>query len=122
RAEYGLLGVEFDVRRTGRLRFEVGWSHGNGPAWAEALASSIDSVRLGLPREFARAVLNGLVSTLGERLPSGIVHVTDGAHGLVGSSARFFERLACTVADLMLLNGVEFRDDQLATFLSASLV
>lgn len=120
RVEYGLLGLAFDGDPAGRLRVEVGWSHAEGPSWKGSLVSGIDEVRLGLPEEYAIAVLRSLASTADGRFPSGTVRVCECAHGLAGSSATFFALLGHAVAELMLLDGTELTDDRLMSLLSST--
>jgi hypothetical protein len=101
RAEYGLLGVRFDTAADTVLRIEVPYSNGAGSSWSESLGAAIDDVRLGLPREYAQAILDAAAAYVKRRFPPGAISFVEAAHGIVGSNARFFKGLAMCALELM---------------------
>jgi hypothetical protein len=123
RAEYGLLGIQFVADTSMRLHCEVAFSAGmNGQLWPDSLAAKLDHVRLGLPKEYASAVLASLLAAVEGRMPSGVVRITDSAHGLVGSSPDLFGRLAAATVELALLQGAEFPNDEAVKLLRRILI
>ncbi len=118
RCEYGLLGVEFSPDLLAEIRYEVGYSNALGTVWHNSIGG-VDEVRLGLPLEYAHAVLSSLERAGDGRLASGLMRVTDAAHGLVGSSANLFSRLAAVCVDLAI--GVEVPDSELVLALRKAL-
>lgn len=122
RAEYGLLGLEFMPDDLGRLQMAVPYSGMAGTAWPDALAGKLDEVRLGLPKEYASAVLASLSSAVEGRAPSGVLRIVDAAHGLVGSSPNFFGKLTRAAVELVLLSGIEVPDDRLVSLLRGIII
>lgn len=118
RADYGMLGVAFDPDHSGQLRVTAGYCNPQGERWRESLAATIDDVRIGLPKEYAEAVLEGLLGGL-RQPPSGSLTVEEAAHGLVGSRSAFFRNLALAAGELMFLDE---SDDALAERLRRLLV
>ena len=121
-AQYGLLELAFLPDDLDRLQLEVPYSSITGTAWPGALAGSLDEVRLGLPKEYAPAVLASLSSAVEGRIPSGVLRIVAAAHGLVGSSPRFFEKIARAAVELALLDGDEVPDDRLVSLLRGIIV
>jgi hypothetical protein len=120
RADYGLLGVAFDPGGAGHLRAAVRYCSADGVRWTESLATSIDDVRIGLPKEYSDASLEGILSGL-RQPPPGSLSIAEAAHGLVGSSAAFFRRLGCVAGQLVFLDESEIVADTLAARLRALL-
>lgn len=118
-AQYGLLGLQFDKAKSMVLRVEVPYSEGAADPWPGSLASGVDDVRLGLPREYAHAILNAAAVSAERRFPPGAIKAVEAAHGQVGSSTRFFESLATCVIELMQ---DECSEDQTVRLLRARLV
>lgn len=113
RAEYGLLVVERlvvpadpGVQEAARAVDFDGASTSSG-TWDEALCRATETALIGLPREYASAVIAGLAEggVLG-----GDVRVVGAAHGAIGSSPAFFARLARWVVCL-LQHDAELRAD-----------
>lgn len=100
RAEYGLLGLAWEREEAG-LKIVVPYSSADGAPLPDALAHGADDVRVGLPVEYAAAVLDALIAA-GPH-PAGRIRVCAAAHGHVGSSSRFFARLATAAVALMRL-------------------
>jgi hypothetical protein len=121
-AQYGLLELEFLPDDLARLRLEVPYSSMTGTAWPGALAGILDEVRLGLPKEYAPAVLASLSSAVEGRIPSGVLRIVAAAHGLVGSSPNFFGKIARAAVELALLGEDEVPDDRLVSLLRGIIV
>lgn len=99
--QYGLLGVTFEHSSDAELVLEVPFADGDGTEWAGSLASSTDSAFVGLPREYAAAVMAGLIDGSAQRFPPGTLRLVEAAHSMVGSSNEFFTRLAAATVVLM---------------------
>ena len=103
RAEYGLLVVERFVGRadpgvqeTARAVDVDGASTSSG-TWDEALCCATETAFVGLPREYAPAVIAGLA----EGALGSDVRVVGAAHGAIGSSPALFASLARWVVCLL---------------------
>lgn len=106
RAEYGLLVVEYVVVGhavehvpSSKLAVDVGSVSASSKTWDEALCRATEVALVGLPLEYAPAVMDGLA----DGVALGDVRVVGAAHGAIGSSPAFFTRLArwvvCLLAD-----------------------
>lgn len=95
-AKYGLLGGEFCPDESGALAIRIHLGDPSGAPFAEALAARVDDVRIGLPMEYGDAILDGIRrGQMGpSALPSGLLTIDHAAHGMVGSSANHFSRVA----------------------------
>jgi hypothetical protein len=60
RSMYGLLGCHFNPDRMGQLGVDVHVASSNGPVLPDSLATRGDEVRIGLPAEYAGAILAGV--------------------------------------------------------------
>lgn len=120
-SEYGLLGLSGRHQKDQHeLRLEVPWTEAEGAPWPAALVGATPSPRVGLPQEFADAVLDGLDAASRARLAGGILAVRAAAHSPVGSSPNLMARLARACVGLMLRG--DMRDDELSIFLEDSLL
>ena len=108
-SEYGLLAVTFEANGEGLVDIKVPFGEMHGARWDSALAAAVDDVRLGLPTEYAGAVLSALSSEATKRFPTGTLRISRAAHGLVGSSQNFFGRMlhAMMALGLMQQSGIE---------------
>lgn len=106
RAEYGLLVVEHVVERfdepvpaarEARLPVDVDGASAASGTWDEAPCRATETAFVGLPREYASAVIAGLA----EGILGSDVRVVGAAHGAIGSSPAFFARLARWVVCLL---------------------
>jgi hypothetical protein len=120
RADYGAIGVDYAPAWSERLRVIVGYGDPRGESWPNALASTIDQVRVGLPEEYSQAVLDGLLAGLRSPPASGSLRVVEAAHGRIGSSPAFFRVLAGAVAEL--LHQVEMAEADVVELLEDRLV
>ncbi len=105
RFEYGLLGaaVVASSGTTDDIALEVSVTASTGPIFHHSLAGTLDTVRWGLPSEYADAVVAGARDAmLGEGGPDvARVRFEYAAHGHVGSSSVCFGRLARLVMRLL---------------------
>jgi len=122
RAEYGLLALSFARHAVGPLEIEVPYSVSEGPVWTASLAGTLDEVRIGLPAPYANAVLEALSPTAVGRLPPGLLRVAEAAHGAVGSSPRFFGKLARAAVELVEVVNSDLPEERLIELLRSVLV
>ena len=108
KAEYALIGGEFRPDDSGCLSLIVLAGDGNGRLY-EPLADGVDHVRVGLPSEFASAVVKSVVFT--GPAPSGVITINCAAYGIVGSNARILGRVAPLFVTLVY--EVALSDEQL---------
>ena len=107
RIEYALLGataVESGSTRDEDVILDVSVTASAGPIFANSLAGKLDTVRWGLPSEYADAVVVGARDAmLAEGAPDvSRVRFEWAAHGYVGSSSVRFGRLARLVMRLLV--------------------
>jgi hypothetical protein len=86
-----------------------------------ALAARVDSIYVGLPEEYAPAVLNGAVRA-GALLGSGLVRFDCATHGLIGSSQRVFQDLARLVVEILSYEPTGLSEEQLHSIVAAAFV
>ena len=98
RAEYGLVGFIHRSAAGYNVEVEVPFIDEQSPLLPDSLAARVDEVRLGIPRDFAKSVLDAIGC---EPLPPGVLRVTAAAHGRVGSSKAFFARLTSAAVHLL---------------------
>jgi hypothetical protein len=115
RFEYGLLGATVidSGALTSEIAVEVEVTGASGPIFADSLAGTLDTVRWGLPAEYAEAVREGArEALLRDGAPAGPgIQFAWAAHGYVGSNSHRFRRLAALVVSLLVkTNDAERRD------------
>jgi hypothetical protein len=116
RSEYGLLGGSFSPQRSSSVALSVAVSNGSEPL-RSSIARAVDDVRIGLPEEYAKAVLQA-ARVAASALPTGSLTFNEGAHGAVGSSPLFFGMLARFVIKLLLVPN-DVSDDAIVTLFQA---
>jgi hypothetical protein len=121
RTEYGLLGIDFERDRSEILQIEVPYSEGEDPPWLDSLGKLVDDVRIGLPSEYTGSVLAAAVELGTHRFPPGTLKIVNAAHGLVGSNADFFRKLAAG-ALMLMLDAYQWEDDDMIRSLKGLLV
>jgi len=107
RIEYGLLGanvVESGIATNEDVILDVPVTVSAGPIFASSLAGKLDTVRWGLPSEYADAVVAGARDAMLAQGAPEVSHVRFewAAHGYVGSSSVRFGRLARLVMQLLV--------------------
>ncbi len=100
--EYGLLGFHLVRDETNLLQVNVPYTEDVGRVWFNSLATQVDDVRLGLPREFAMPIHETIAGFTAYGFPAGKLTIVEAAHGQVGSSAQFLQRVATCALSLML--------------------
>jgi len=101
---YGLLGAELVASNVNGLEVIVAINE-NVRAFQTALAPKSEEVIVGLPQEYAAAVLTGIERVLSQvGGPSNAsLRVNWAAYGLVGSSQSIFERMGEIILKLLLI-------------------
>lgn len=117
RAQYGFLGGEFVPCTSAQLIAKLFVSGRNGETVEWSLATAIDTVRAGLPREYANAVLEGSRDASAV-LGAGILQLNCAAHGEIGSSALVFRHLARILIKLFTLESRSQLEKTLAPIVS----
>ena len=112
---YGLLGVQFIPNDSRKLSVEVRVSTENESIFKNSMAAQVDTVRIGLPREYSQSAIDGIVSSLShqiiETLGSGVIRLEQAAHGEISSSGKFFRNIAASVMRLLLLDQVSPQEE-----------
>jgi hypothetical protein len=94
--EYGLLGASLsDEVAAWRISAPE-----DGEPWDRSLAGALDDVRWGLPIEFVDAVAGSTQAGLAAAQLSAGIDFDCAAHGLIGSSAALFGRIAAALVRL----------------------
>lgn len=101
RAEYGLIGMRYEPTPGRELLVRVLVGDAQTRKYEASLAGQVDEVRVGLPAEYAQAVLEATCDEASEGLAPGIVTIDRAAHGRVGSSMLLFDQLARLVVRVL---------------------
>jgi hypothetical protein len=118
RSLYGALGAMVTPGACGQLLVQVAISPLDGELVASALTGRMDEVHIGLPQEYAGAVLEGAVNTEEiHLLGPGILRFNHAAHGEVSSAQVIFRRLARTVVRLLCLDTEAVSEEELRKML-----
>jgi hypothetical protein len=115
RSMYGLLGGQFKPDETGQFTVEVNLSAADERLLADNLAMEADTVRVGLPKEYAKAVIAGvdIAKTELNALMSGKLSINCGAHGAAGSCEAVYKHLAAILVKLFNTANLEWSEEQL---------
>lgn len=115
RSMYGLLGGQWKPDATGQLSVDVNVSAANERLLADSLAMKGDEVRVGLPAEYAKAVLVGVDMAKSElnALTAGKLSINCAAHGTIGSCEAVYKHLAAILVKLLNAASDEPSDDEL---------
>jgi hypothetical protein len=102
---YALLGGEWKPSVGSDLSVDItiADASGRGRPYEDSLANNLDEVRVGLPHEFAAAVLDGFKLAACE-LPSGKLTVNCAAHGNASSCYSIFKHLAVVLVKLLSIS------------------
>ncbi len=118
---YGLLGATLTPDRSGRLMLQVAASDDDGKPVDWSLASHIDDVRVGLPRQYAESVFDGAAGTHEIRgLGSGVLRFDRAAHGRVGSASIVFRQIAGSLVRLLAAGAESISVEELERYLQSS--
>jgi hypothetical protein len=112
---YGLLGGQWKPDVTGQLTVDVSISTANERPFADSLASKSDEVRVGLPSEYARAVVAGVDAAKIElnTLTAARLSINCAAHGAIGSCEVVYKHLAAILVKLFNATNFNPSDDDL---------
>ena len=115
RSMYGLLGGQWKPDATGQLSVDVSVSAANERLFADSLAMKGDEVRVGLPAEYAKAVLAGVDMAKIElnEFMAGKLSINCAAHGAIGSCYAVYKHLATILVKLLNAASDEPSDDEL---------
>jgi hypothetical protein len=118
RSMYGLLGGEWQPDQSNQFGVEVNVSAANERLFADSLALKGDEVRVGLPAEYANAVVVGvdLAKDQLSVLPSGKLFINRAAHGAIGSCEAVYKHLAAVLVKLISSAEIERSDEGLVKF------
>ncbi|HET6384257.1 MAG TPA: hypothetical protein VFJ58_12765 [Armatimonadota bacterium] len=116
---YGLLGAEFVPDLSGAMTIQVMISTGNLDVLQGVIPGTItDTVRRGLPSEYADSVFDGAIQgNLDAPLGSGVLQFNCAAHGEAGSSRRVFRQLSEVVTRLVGIDPSSVTMEQLLSLI-----
>ncbi len=116
RFDYGLIGGELSSNESNE--FLVAICHSVGTRLlTDSLVGALDEVRVGLPLDYANAVLEGIAAeATGTVLPAGELTVCCAAYGTVGSSVFFFRLLGKTLFRLMTGSAVPSTETEMTEY------
>lgn len=100
-AAYACLGIDYVTSPSDQLTIEIAMSNDEGRIVKDLLADKVDEVRVGLPQDYANAVVESLLDEMKASLVPGTIRVQRAAHGIVGSSSRVFGLLTKLIVRLM---------------------
>jgi hypothetical protein len=98
---YGMLGAIYRPNHANTLLIQVNVAHTARSVAVNTLAPEWEEVEIGVPLNYAQAVLEGAKQTANGSLGPGILHFTCAANGAIGSSAAMFRRLGSLVVTMM---------------------
>jgi len=99
---YGLLGATAQPTKGTDIELQVILGRRGSSPYRSLLASSLDRLHLGLPCQYAQAVLESAVTTLGNcPLPASTIRFDEAVYGEIGSSEFVFQRLAKVIIELL---------------------
>lgn len=122
RSMYGLLGGYLQPTSTEFLRVDLSISSSNERLFTHSLAMESDEVRVGLPAEYADAVLAG-VELAKEHLnivAAGSLQINCAAHGVVGSCAVIYKNLAAILVKVFNAESLDLSDAELVKLFPAT--
>lgn len=107
RAEYAALMATLKTGATGTATITVEVTDADGPAYVDSLAKRMDTVRLGLPAEYAQAIADSAAAQIesareGAIVPGRLITFARALHGEVGSSQAIFASVARSLCQLLV--------------------
>lgn len=121
RSLYGFLAGEFLPMSSEALAIKVATTNKVGEVVDWALLRNIDQVFAGLPVEYGRSIVQGVIEMdAGRLLGSGVLHFNCAAHSLVGSSGDIFRRIAHLIVYLLSNQGDVSNNDKIRALLEIS--
>ena len=115
RSLYGLLGGLLKSDATDRLCIDVSVSSPDERLFGDALTIADDEVRVGLPAEYAQAVLDGakMAKEQLNLLAPGSLTINCAAHGVASSCEMIYKHLAAILVKLINTPSHELSDEDL---------
>jgi hypothetical protein len=119
RSFYGLIGGRLEPSSESFVDLTVGISQSNGRPSYDPLSAN-DLVRVGLPEEYAEAVLSGvdLANNQLGSLAAGRMLIDCAAHGSVGSCSDMFKRLTLGLTKMLNAHEEELSNNEIIHFLT----
>ena len=118
RFDYGLIGGELLSTDADEFVVMVCYSAAQPRPLADSLAGALDDVLIGLPRDYANAVADGIAMDDSKHasLPAGQLRICYGAYGRVNSSVFFFRLLGKVLFRMITAPAVPTSDKEMAEF------
>lgn len=123
-SNYALLGATYIPNGGEKLEIRVKVSAGDDKLFEDAIALSCDEVHVGIPKDYAEAIVNATEKTIREikSFSPGVLEFSIGAHGYVGSSKLIFSKITDIILKIMSKNPSEFSEDELKEFILTELM
>ena len=120
RSLYGLLGAQVIPKEESEFVVSIWISNADGPRFDSSISPKFEDVRIGLPSQYAAAVIKGALQATNEidSLPFAQLNFTYAAHSRVGSSNTIFEFLGRLVTELLLSKEDPASEQKLAQLLA----
>jgi hypothetical protein len=120
RSMYALIGGEYSSNNSNTLEIELAIAD-DGPSFADSLASPSDVVKIGLPNEFVRGVIEGINIGCSELdwVCAGKLRIACSAHGVMWSSEAIFSKVASILVKLINIGRPDMTDSAIARLFSA---
>ncbi|SYX81803.1 hypothetical protein [Paenibacillus alvei] len=122
-SNYALLGVKFIPGNDDRVNITVNVGEDEDELLNDNIAMKSDNVFVGIPLEYAEAVLNSAKNVIEEtsQFPSGDLEFYIGAHGESGSSKFSFSKVTEVIVKLLISAPESKNTNELETFVSSNL-
>ena len=117
----GVIGGRFTPRDAQRFLLKAGTTGLDGPIVDAVMPSSdLETVRLGLPYEYAPAVVETVSRFDIARFGSGEVCIDHAAHGVIGSSLSAFSGLTAILLEFLARAVESYSDEELRAIVERS--
>lgn len=119
RSMYALIGAEYSPDNGDILEVEIAVSD-DGLVFSESLVSTNDVVKIGLPSEYARGVIDGIDIACAELngIGAGRMRIVCAAHGVMWSSKAIYSRATSVLIKLINLGQANMADEAIVELLS----
>lgn len=119
-SSYGLLGGELTFGPSSSFTVALHTTSNHGQSFTDSLASSSDTVYVGLPAEYVDGVFEGVTLAMPRIGPiqPGRLTVSHAAHGKVGSSLIVFKQLSILLLSLLYAQESTLSDESLLKLFS----
>ncbi|VBB09156.1 Hypothetical protein LUCI_4442 [Lucifera butyrica] len=121
-SNYALLGATFIPLVGGTLDVKINIGVHDDAVLKDNIAFTSDEVHVGIPKEYAFAVMDSVAETLDDsEFPPGILFFDVGAHSDVGSSRMIFSRVTKILIKIIFNNILELSEDELKKLIALEL-